>query len=183
VNLEGNKLGDSAVGQLCDAIITNFSLRKLNLGKNFLSDKVTEKVSRMLELNSSLEELYLQWNQIKSQGGTNLVNGLQQAPKLRVLDLSWNSLGQNGSQFAKSFAAYIAGNTTLIHLDLSNNYINKEDTKIIAEDLKANHSLYGLHFHGNMGYVDFKGFLVALENLDTLSGRVSQPAINSFHKV
>ena len=133
----------------------------------------------MLELNSSLEELYLQWNQIKSQGGTNIVNGLKLAPKLRVLDFSWNSLGLNGSQFAKNFAAYIAENTTLIHLDLSNNYINKDDAKIIAEDLKLNHTLYGFHFYGNMGYVDHKGFLIVLDNLDSLSGRISQPPINS----
>ena len=169
------------VGLLCDAIAYNSSLRRLNIGKNFLSDNVTEKVSKMLELNTSLEELYLQWNQIKSGGGINLVNGLKSASKLKVLDLSWNSLGQNGSQFAKAFAAYIGANTTLVHLDLSNNYVTIEDAKVLAEELKNNHTLYGFHFQGNVGYVDHKGFLIVdTDGESTVKGRVIQPAIHGM---
>jgi len=180
INLEGNKLGDVAVGMLCDAIAYNSTVRRLNIGKNFLSDNSTEKISKMLELNTTLEELYLQWNQIKSAGGITIVNGLKSASKLKVLDLSWNSLGQNGSQFAKAFATYIGANTTLVHLDLSNNYITMEDAKVIAEELKHNHTLYGFHFQGNVGYVDHKGFLIVDEHGESnVKGRVIQPPINS----
>jgi len=29
----------------------------------------------------------------------------------------------------------------------------------MAKALKLNKTIYGLHFQGNLGYVDFKGFL------------------------
>jgi len=180
LNLEGNKLGDNCIGQLCDAIAYNDSIKKLKIGKNFLSDNVAERISKMLEMNSTLEELYIQWNQIKSVGGATIVNGLKSANHLKILDFSWNSLGLNGSHFAKAFGSYIATNTTLAHLDLSNNYINKADAKIIAEDLKSNHTLYGFHFAGNCGFVDFKGFLVIPDDWESeVAGRIIQPPIDS----
>lgn len=37
-------------------------------------------------------------------------------------------------------------NKTLVHLDLSFNKMSYSDTELIAEDVKENHTLYGLHF-------------------------------------
>ena len=57
INLEANKLGDNAVGQICEAIAYNDSVKILNIGKNLLSDNVAEKIGKMLELNTTLEQL------------------------------------------------------------------------------------------------------------------------------
>jgi hypothetical protein len=51
-------------------------------------------------------------------------------------------------------------NTALVHLDLSNNNYNKAICKIIAEDIKQNHTIYGLHMNGNSCQVDSNGFIV-----------------------
>lgn len=88
-----------------------------------------------------------------------ILNGLKSAHQLRVLDLSWNSLGMHSSNFANAFGEFLRTNDSLIHLDMSSNYFSMEDSKIIAEALAENHTIYGFHFQGNHGYVDSKGFL------------------------
>ncbi len=50
------------------------------------------------------------------------------------------------------------------HLDLSNNYFDLAQSKVIAEALEKNHSMYGFHFSGNHGYVDSRMFIVIKEN-------------------
>jgi hypothetical protein len=50
-------------------------------------------------------------------------------------------------------------NETLIHLDVSFCEIDEIDTKMISKALKNNHTLYGIHFQGNQGFIDFKGYL------------------------
>lgn len=150
-----------------DALENNSILRKLNVGKNFISDLGAEKIGRMLDYNNTLQELYVRWNQIKGPGGVHILNGLKHCQSMKVLDMSWNSMGLHNSGFAKAFAEYIRTNDNLIHLDLSNNYIGKEDSKIIAEALTQNHTLYGFHFQGNTGYVDSKGFLIVNDEVET----------------
>jgi hypothetical protein len=43
---------------------------------------------------------------------------------------------------------------------MSHNNIESDDVEIIAEGLKSNHSILGIHFTGNKGFVDMKGFLL-----------------------
>jgi hypothetical protein len=50
--------------------------------------------------------------------------------------------GKIGNYWAEVFET----NKKLIHLDLSFNKIGMEDTEIMAEKLKLNNTLYGLHF-------------------------------------
>ena len=38
---------------------------------------------------------------------------------------------------------------SLVHLDISHNNINYEDSKLIAEKSKANHAILGMHVDGN----------------------------------
>ncbi len=91
---------------------------------------------------------------------------------LRVLDLSWNSIGQSKKKtFATKLAEVFATQENLVHLDLSHNKIRKEDCSIIAQGLAQNHSLWGLHFIGNEGHMDVKGFL--LPDKDQWSGEVT----------
>ena len=163
VNLQGNKLGDYALIELCDALTDNDSITKLNLSKNLLTNKAAELIGKMLQENNSLEELYLSWNQIKGQGGIALFEGMKVRSQIKVLDLSWNSLGLYNSPFAQYFADYISKDKALVHLDLSNNYFTKSAAITISKALEQNHTLYGLHFQGNVGYIDPKGFLVIPE--------------------
>ena len=117
----------------------------------------------MLENNSAIEELYLKWNQINGVGGSTIFKGLIGGSRIKILDLSWNSFGSYSSSFSKTFAEFIISNDCLLHLDLSHNKLGKEDSKIISEALVNNHTLYGLHYDGNYGYIDPKGFLKLID--------------------
>jgi hypothetical protein len=44
---------------------------------------------------------------------------------------------------------------------MSNNKINETDVEVIAEGLKENHTIFGIHFVGNAGHVDNKGFVIS----------------------
>lgn len=55
-------------------------------------------------------------------------------------------------------------NVEMRHLDISNNYFNVESSYKIAEALTKNKTIYGIHYSGNAGYIDSRGFLIVDEN-------------------
>ena len=52
----------------------------------------------------------------------------------------------------------------MLHCDLSANQFTLVDSKLIANSLKPNRTMYGFHFSGNWGVVDPRGFLIIDEN-------------------
>lgn len=50
-----------------------------------------------------------------------------------------------------------------MHIDLSHNNMAKIDVEILAEGLKENHNILGVHFMGNSGYINNQGFLIAAD--------------------
>ncbi|CAE6955318.1 unnamed protein product [Symbiodinium natans] len=63
---------------------------------------------------------------------------------------------------------------TLYHLDLSYNNLDAASCKVIAEGLRDNHHLYGLHIVGNAAIIDADGFLSP--NVDGVPSQVSRPS-------
>jgi hypothetical protein len=57
----------------------------------------------------------------------------------------------------------LESNTSLIHLDISNNHIGEISCRIISSKIIFNHTLYGIHIAGNTCIVDSCGFLVFTE--------------------
>ena len=136
----------------------------------------------------TLKELYLKWNQLTQAGGKLIMEGVQARKTLAVLDLSWNRLNRLGvtvneenpllsgaeegstnfkhyksmnaeSNFFSVFAEVMEKQQSLVHVDLSWNRFNKEDSLLIAEAIRENHSMIGFHFDGNTGQIDEKQFL------------------------
>jgi hypothetical protein len=134
----------------------------LNFSKNFVTDKAIKSIAAILDGSYRVEEVYLHWNQIKAPGGQILFKTLLDNENLRVLDLSSNSLGMSGS-CVSDLSDFIIRNKDLRHLDLSSNYFGKQDTQSISDALNQNQTIYGIHFTGNYGFVDSRGFLVVNE--------------------
>lgn len=151
---------------ICEGLISNHFLKRLNLSRNYLTNLSGEPLKSVLK-NSYLSELYLHWNQIKAAGGTKIFQGLMDNDFVQVLDLSWNSLGGGNPSIAPVISELLQSKNTdrLAHLDLSNNYFTLEESKIIANGLENNHSVFGFHFGGNHGYVDSKGFLIVHDGM------------------
>ncbi|CAK0882542.1 unnamed protein product [Prorocentrum cordatum] len=84
--------------------------------------------------------------------------------QLLRLDLSWNMLGEdaNGAatRTAKVLSSLFADGKVMFHLDLSYNCFVSSDCLILAEGLKNNHTLFGIHMSGNEATVDDQGFIV-----------------------
>ncbi len=164
LNLEDNRLGDKSVKVICEGLITNFSLRRLNLSKNYLTSFIGDSIKNVLTKNPYLQELYLFWNQIKGIGAQKIFQGLLENETITVFDMSWNSLGSNNPSIAPNIVEVLQKNEKIVHLDLSNNYFSLSECKLIAGGLENNHSIYGFHFVGNYGYINSKGFLIVQES-------------------
>jgi hypothetical protein len=63
----------------------------------------------------------------------------------------------------EKIAHCLSKQTYLKHLDLSHNYITYNECEVIAEGLKENHSLIGLHIAGNECILDSKGFVIPVK--------------------
>ena len=140
--------------KLCETLVKNKSVRRLNMSKNFLTNNVAESIKYVLTANIFLQELYLHWNQIKSAGAISIFQGLLENEGIRVLDFSWNSIGGGAPSVVPQILECFTVNDKIMHLDLSNNYFTYDESKSIAAGLENNHTIYGFHFTGNYGYVD-----------------------------
>jgi hypothetical protein len=109
-----------------------------------------------------------------------------------VLDLSWNLIGVKPppsslkgedathileGDIGRAWGQLFCSNKTLAHLDLSFNQIGYPETVIIADEIRENQSIIGLHYSGNnakgdklMGKVDPIGFInfVPVESAETI---------------
>ena len=161
LNLEENHLGNQVTAVLLEALLSNRSIKYLNLSKNLLSDEIAEHFKNYLE-TSPCKELYLHWNNFKYQFGKIVFPVLgAEEEELFVLDLSNNSLGTPGpDNCIAETCEFLKNNKTLIHLDLSYNCFSFAASKEIAEALENNKTIYGFHFLGNQAYVDNRGFIV-----------------------
>jgi len=139
----------------------NKNLKKLNLSENNLTAKCAESLKICLQSNIALYELNLSWNSFNSEAGANIFSGMNDNYVLKVLDLSYNNLGKRKSKFSESLQALLMKNETgLLHLDLSYNQIDLEESKLISLGLAENHLIYGFHFEGNAGSIDPQGNLI-----------------------
>ena len=75
------------------------------------------------------------------------------------------------SNFAKELSEmFKEKNCGLIHLDISHNNINTYDTELIKEEVKANHTILGIHCDGNEMEIDQLGFINHVDkNKDNIS--------------
>jgi hypothetical protein len=64
----------------------------------------------------------------------------------------------------KSWGKVFKKNSTLIHIDISNNEFCEESLRMMAKKLKKNHTLFGLHIDGSSGSVDSLGFMTFGKN-------------------
>ncbi|KRX01621.1 hypothetical protein PPERSA_00328 [Pseudocohnilembus persalinus] len=140
-----------------------------------MSDKNKELLQNILNEHPVLEELYMAWNNLRAPSGAAIFSALQEnkSTSLKVLDLSCNNLGLNcGLNMENGCAQQISDcfqkNDELVHVDISYNRFNTSQAEIIAAGLEKNHTIYGIHFAGNAGYVDSRGFIVVQKDMDDI---------------
>ena len=105
----------------------------------------------------------MHWNLLKAPFGKSIFAILAENDTIAVLDLSNNSMGIGVENCIEEINNFFATNKTLVHLDMSYNYFNYEQSKSLSAGLELNKTIYGFHFVGNCGYVDDRGFLIPEE--------------------
>lgn len=172
LELAGNAIGDRACAELCDALgVSRPALTHLGLAGNGLGaqDAAGEALGLLAAQLQRLRSLDLHWNRLRGHGATELCRGVYEnnctvGGQLLRLDLSWNMLGEdaNGAatRTAKVLSSLFADGGVMFHLDLSYNCLVSSDCQILAEGLKSNHTLFGIHMSGNEATVDDQGFIV-----------------------
>eukprot|EP00359_Climacostomum_virens_P009598 CAMPEP_0204913250 /NCGR_PEP_ID=MMETSP1397-20131031/11196_1 /ASSEMBLY_ACC=CAM_ASM_000891 /TAXON_ID=49980 /ORGANISM="Climacostomum Climacostomum virens, Strain Stock W-24" /LENGTH=869 /DNA_ID=CAMNT_0052084449 /DNA_START=77 /DNA_END=2683 /DNA_ORIENTATION=- len=160
LDLESTGVKGKLLTDLCAAVSENHSLKTLSLAKNNLGEDDAVTIGHMLSLNNSLKKLDLHWNGLRGEGAAKLFSeGLKANDFLVELDLSFNALGACNTMIAEALGSALHEHARLAHLDLSFNYFNEAETKIISAHLEGNHDLFGLHYEGNDGVVDARGFI------------------------
>lgn len=90
----------------------------------------------------------LKWNQISCRGAIPILEGLHHAANVKNLNLSYNNLSRHESLDMIVLLTKVI-NEKLVHLDLSNNNMSSIACAKLGEMIVNNHTLYGLHMHGN----------------------------------
>ena len=166
ISFEGNLMGDKNLRILSESIMHNARLRVLNLSKNDITDKSATNICKILDHCTSLRGLFLHMNKFQGKGGLQIANTLRENRNLEVFDISFNNIGggaktkdqqrrkELGQKYATAWAECFRRNTTMIHVDISHNNLRLNQMEIIAEGLRPNNTILGIHLKGNEGEVD-----------------------------
>ncbi|XP_072867291.1 leucine-rich repeat-containing protein 74A isoform X3 [Chlorocebus sabaeus] len=156
LELSGNDFKEESAAPLCQALSTNYRIKKLDLSHNQFSDIGGEQLGQMLAINVGLTSLDLSWNNFHTRGAVALCNGLRGNVTLTKLDLSMNGLGNEG---AVALGEVLRLNSCLVYLDVGGNDIGNEGASKISKGLESNESLRVL-----------KNVLVSEQFMKTLDG-------------
>ncbi|XP_058148976.1 leucine-rich repeat-containing protein 74A [Dasypus novemcinctus] len=138
LQLSGNNFKEDSAELFCQALSSNYRIKKLDLSHNQFSDKGGEQLGQMLALNVGLQVLDLSWNHFHIQGTVALCNGLRTNVTLQKLDLSMNGLGNEG---ALALGEVLRLNSSLTYLNISSNDISNEGAARISRGLEYNEHL------------------------------------------
>lgn len=140
--LDHERIGDSELESLVEALFTNSSLTELNLEHNRIEDSGTESLAGALLVNSSLTELNLCSNLIGESGAASLAEALKENSYLTELNLESNNIRESG---AKSLSDALKVNSSLTELNLKANRIGASGIESLAQGLENNSTATELH--------------------------------------
>lgn len=126
-------------------LLTNKTLRKLELEGNKLGSKSAKEFGHALMYNTTLKFLDLESNQLAPQENsdtsamTKFIEGVKNNTTLLVLNIANNQLGP---EIGKEWCNCLAKNTTLIDFEFGNNNFKLDDVRRIQEYLIRNRQAY-----------------------------------------
>lgn len=140
--------------EIAEAISRSKSLQVLDISYNSLCGSgLTKKKEEMTEeeIKKKEEEKKAGAGKKKKKKTIGFEEGTKPAAK------GFAELFSRG--FSESWADAFASNKSLLHVDMSHNHLETTDVEILAEGLKDNQTILGIHFAGNYGEVDNQGFI------------------------
>jgi len=164
LNVSDSQLGDAVCRSLCEALISCKHLNSLNVSANNINYGASE-LGGLLRGHRALQEFDMHWNHCTGTGAHELMRGLfdngMDGGALHNVNLSWNPLGKVGGEATcKQLAQVFSDGNTLRHIDISKCELNYTVSQILADGLKDNTTILGIHISGNEARVDTRGYIV-----------------------
>merc|ERR1719313_1146351 len=169
LKLARNPLGGGGTKLLVDELVDCApELQTLKVADNRVALTGARALGTFLEFHTRIRSVDAHWNYIASDAAADLFRGVaknaEKGLHLEELDIAWNGLGAQASAQDEGLQclarALEAPTSKLYHLDLSYNSLSVEMCEVLADALKENHVLYGLHLAGNAARLDPDGFII-----------------------
>ena len=144
--LRHNRFGQKGIDFVLKYIENNESLTHLTLDKNpIMCMENVRRICRIIKFHPSIESLGLPNCANEEINGYEMLQLIMTAGKnkLKTLDLSANRINTGGDTFISDF---LAKNSVLEELNLSENHLDDNDAKAFAAALKHNTTLRTLDF-------------------------------------
>ena len=138
LTLQGNLVDDEMIKWLVPGLITNQTLRELDLSSNKITQKGMIKICSYLVRTRALISLDLTNNLINGDASYAIGLVIKENTRLRILKLAMNRLDDvAGARITKM----LSRNKYLIELDLSNNLLGQETLNNLHISLKFNNTI------------------------------------------
>ena len=149
LDLSYNGLSSNAGVNIFEAMVENYTIRKLCLRGNFLDDGIREALSSMLQYNDVCDDLDLGENQLGFDCCFAVGESLSMNRALNTLYLDNNNLNAAGISTLKTFMYGLMMNTSLRVLVMDGNKLGSEWGQQLADALARNNTLVQVSFKDN----------------------------------
>jgi hypothetical protein len=158
--LKNNKLKDDTLaGFFKNVKSISIKLEEIDLSQNYVDELTIQELCDVIEVTQTLKKINLGWNYIKPRSGIQLFEAIGSMDSVVDVDLSYNLLGKCKSNAWVEMIAKIVNKGFINHLNLSYNSIKLSHCELFGQLIEHNHTLFGLHMQGNDCYLDANGFV------------------------
>mmetsp|Transcript_32145 Transcript_32145/g.37072 ORF Transcript_32145/g.37072 Transcript_32145/m.37072 type:complete len:296 (+) Transcript_32145:329-1216(+) len=150
-SISGLDLKEAQVRVLLRAVGKNKTLKTLSLCRKKINDEDGADICDCLMDNMCLEKLELEGNNLGPKTADAIAKLITENPFIRTIDLENNDLTLSGKEHKGLFslAAAIAENDSIICLNLNNTGLDQKCGKALADAMEKNHSIIMLDIEGN----------------------------------
>ena len=142
---EGNYIDTKEIKYVVQCLLSNFSVKYLNLSNNQLENKSFEQIGNLISNNFCICSLNLSYNNL-SKGINNLFKNISSCSNLYEINISNSSLNSESLQI---IANKLINNYSICHLDISNNTFTKIDCgNYLFNLISNNYSIRNLNLNG-----------------------------------
>ncbi|CAK0889930.1 unnamed protein product [Prorocentrum cordatum] len=159
LSMSDSQIHDSGCKALMGCLAACKQLVSLDLSGNSIYHGGAQ-IGSFVERHRTLESLDVHWNHISGDSGRDLARGIREngsaAGALRNVNLSWNPLGKAGGEDTCRQLAQAFSLGKLEHVDLKNCDLSAALCRILADGMRENTSVLGIHIEGN-GLLEMPG--------------------------
>lgn len=120
---------DESVRLLCQAMIGNTTVKKLNLSNNVIGDVGACCLADLLTANTTVTDVILRRNSIGNRGAQKLGNVLRSNTSIKVLDLGDNMLDNEG---VEAYSDMLRVNHTVRHIYVDKTRVSEDKSETIT---------------------------------------------------